>query len=89
MSARSASGRLKLPVPGAWQPAVEQALAHLAARLGVPRTAVAVTRADDGGTGSPAALDLWLMAGGRTYRYVVGPAGALPAGAERSDPPRP
>lgn len=70
------SGRAKLPVPGPWQPAVEAAMAHLAARLDIPRAAVAVTRADD--DAAPEALDVWLMAHGRTYRYVVGPGGAQP-----------
>lgn len=83
------SARVKLPVPAAWQSAVEHAMAHLAVRLGVPRSAVAVTRADDDGAGSPGTLDVWLMAGGRSYRYVVGPSGALPVAAERSGAPRP
>jgi|GEM_PF-3829191 len=83
------SARAKLPVPAAWQSAVEQAMAHLAVRLDVPRTAVAVTRADDHGAGSPGALDVWLMAGGRSYRYVVGPSGALQVAAERSGTPQP
>ncbi|MBK6769234.1 MAG: hypothetical protein IPG72_09565 [Ardenticatenales bacterium] len=43
------SARVKLPVPAAWQSAVKHAMAHLAVRLGVPRSAVAVTRADDDG----------------------------------------
>ncbi|MEO8084821.1 MAG: hypothetical protein ABI780_13440 [Ardenticatenales bacterium] len=74
------TGPAKLPVPGPWQPAVQAALDHLGARLGLPRTSVAVTRLDEGA--SAEALDVWLMANGRTYRYVVGPSGATPVAAQ-------
>lgn len=75
------TGAAKLPVPGPWQPAVEAALAHLGARLGLPRTALAVTRVDEGAAAEAEALDVWLMAQGRTYRYVVGSSGAMPVAA--------
>lgn len=78
------TGAAKLPVPGPWQPAVEAALAHLGARLGLPRTALAVTRVDEGA--SAEALDVWLMARGRTYRYVVGSSGATPVAASPNAP---
>lgn len=68
----------KLPVPAAWQPAVQLVIAHLAERLAVDAAAIAVTRTDDALTGAPGALDVWLMARGRSYRYIVSSAGAQP-----------
>ena len=72
------SARAKLPVPAAWQPAVLLARDHLAGRLSLPPSSIAVTRADDAAAGVPGALDVWLTARGRTYRYVVSSAGAQP-----------
>lgn len=68
----------KLPVPAAWQPAVGVAVDHLAGRLAVDPSAIAVTRTDDALAGAPGALDVWLMARGRSYRYIVSSAGAEP-----------
>lgn len=78
--------KAKLPVPGPWQAAAARAMADLAERLGLPGSAVAVTRAEiaaSGGAGvgangpsaGSAELDLWLLADGRSYRYRV-PLGA-------------
>ena len=65
----------KLPLPGPWQPPVRRALAHLAGSLSVAPPAVTVTRVqeaewsrDPDGKG----LEIWLMSGGRTYRYRAG-----------------
>lgn len=66
----------KLPVPGPWQARVRVAMEDLTSRLELPLHSVTVTRVDasewsqaghaeDPGRG----LEIWLMAGGRTYRY--------------------
>lgn len=77
----------KLPVPAAWQPAVQLAVAHLAERLAVVPSDIAVTRTDDALAGSPGALDVWLMARGRTYRYSVSSAGAQPVASAPAPAP--
>lgn len=66
----------KLTVPGPWQAAVRAAIADLAARLGVPTTRIAATRVEEGGGVDGRALIVWLMARGRTWRYLADPSGA-------------
>lgn len=66
----------KLPVPAAWQAPVRAAVADLAARLGIDPALVAPTRVEPGGGPDGAALAVWLMARGRTWRYVADPSGA-------------
>ncbi len=74
--------REKLPVPAQWQSAVLEALADLAARLALPRHAVAVTRVQEErwrpGEGAEQTvptsvprqgLSIWLMAQGQTHKY--------------------
>lgn len=74
---RSSSPRL--PVPAAWQAPVLAAMAHLVDRLGVVPAAVAATRVEEGAWTAPGGetvggLEIWLMAGGATYRYrAAGP----------------
>ena len=78
----------RLPVPAEWQGAVTRALADLIARTGAPPAAVTVARVEEaewrsrspGTDTSPhrvdKGLDIWLLAEGRTFRYLV----ALPDG---------
>jgi hypothetical protein len=66
----------KLPVPAPWQRHVHGAIDHLAARRGFAMSQIAVTRVDPDSwrtaEGNVArGLRVWLMAGARTYRYVV------------------
>jgi hypothetical protein len=65
--------RQKLPVPGPWQPAVRAAMADLAHRETLPAAAIAVTRVAERAGGG---LEVWLLAGGRTRRYLVRAAGS-------------
>ena len=65
----------KLPLLGPWQPPVRRAMEHLAGCLSVAPPAVTVTRVHEAAwTGDPEGrgLEIWLMAGGRTYRYRAG-----------------
>jgi hypothetical protein len=78
----------KLPLPGPWQAPVRRAIADLTARLGQPEAAVAATRVAEvewwpetaAGTppGPRRGLEVWLLAGGRTYRYRVELTGGAP-----------
>jgi hypothetical protein len=65
--------RDKLPVPGPWLRGVRAALDHLAGTAGVAPGAVTVTRVDAAGDGR---LVVWLLLGGRTWRYRVHPDGS-------------
>lgn len=69
----------KLTVPGPWQAAVRAAIADLAARLGTAPSSIAATRVEEGGGADGRSLVVWLMARGRTYRYLADPAGASAA----------
>lgn len=60
--------RHKLPVPGPWQAAALAAMSALAERLSIGVEGVALTRAMEDAT-DPRALELWLIAQGRGYRY--------------------
>lgn len=73
MSDRDAA---KLPVPAAWQAPVRAAVADLAARLGIDPVAIAPTRVETGAGPAGRDLAVWLMARGRTWRYVADPSGA-------------
>ena len=66
----------RLPVPAAWQPAAQASIQALCERLGVPARHVAVTRVDEvAGTG---VLDVWLVSGGRSWKYRVEHGGEAP-----------
>ena len=81
MSAPHAQGGLqtlrttaKLPVPGPWQASVQAAMADLAARMGKPLFTVAATRVEqvrwlDASGTDVSGLSIWLMTGGRTFKY--------------------
>ncbi len=58
----------KVPVPGPWQPAVLAAWSDLSDRFGLEFDQVAVTRVEEAAE-EEGALTVWLMAGGRGYRY--------------------
>jgi hypothetical protein len=74
-----------IPVPAEWQAAARFARCHLATRLGLSESRVAVTRVEprewsDASLGAPVegalyaqvvtrGLAVWLLAQGRTYRY--------------------
>jgi hypothetical protein len=64
---------LKLPVPGPWQAAVLLAMADLATRKGLPRSAVAPTRVESSSwttaAGTVRGLEISLLAAGRPHRY--------------------
>lgn len=66
----------KLAVPAAWQAPVRAAVAHLAARLGVDPALIAPARVEPGAGPDGADLAVWLVARGRTWRYVSDPSGA-------------
>ena len=59
---------------------------HLAARLGLAAEAVAVTRVEpaewrpsENAQGTEQGLDIWLIGGGRSYRYRSPLSGAAPS----------
>lgn len=71
-----------MPVPGAWQPQVVAAMQHLATRLGVAVESVAVTRVEKAewraGADDPRTrhgLEIWLIGGGRSFRYRASDSG--------------
>jgi hypothetical protein len=84
--------RVRLPVPSAWQPSVEAAVADLRERLKSPREAIAVTRVEEAewsATGfAPGirGLEIWLLARARTYRYRAVPAAGGDASVTAYDP---
>jgi hypothetical protein len=66
--------RTKLPVPGPWQAAVVAAMADLVDRTGKPAHAVAAARVEparwlDHDGAVVQGLSIWLVTGGRTYKY--------------------
>jgi hypothetical protein len=70
------TARLEQPsVPAAWQPAVRAALLDLVHESGLAPEAVTVTRVEPAPDG---ALEVWLLAAGRSRRYRVAGAGPEP-----------
>jgi hypothetical protein len=84
------STRPKLPVPGPWQAPVRAAMAHLSARRGVPGESVAPARVEEAAWRGPGGetvhgLEIWLVAGGATWRYRAAGEAFVP---EPVDAPR-
>ena len=70
-SPSAADGRRKVPVPGPWQAAAVAAMSALAQERGLALEDIALTRAQPDPTAEEA-LELWLIAQGRGYRYRAG-----------------